>query len=278
MSKPLPTRSLPANPDVAQLKRQAKELLQAYRAGDTDAVAEVTNRYQGSDTGSFALHNAQLVLARSYGFNSWPKLKAFVDGVTIERLADAARAGDLNGVKSMIRARPELVNMDLAETDEHRAIHYAVLNRAPEMVRLLMQNGADARKGIHPYRAATTAFTIARERGYDEIVLVIEQEEQRRNAAKSSNNSTTAKSDELTQAIIDGDEAAVVERLDSEPALVSTPNRRGWTPLHVAAATRNPAIVQLLLGREADPNARALEAVRHSTRPLLEEVGAALQT
>jgi hypothetical protein len=28
------------------------------------------------------LHDAQLVLARSYGFESWPKLKAAVDGVT----------------------------------------------------------------------------------------------------------------------------------------------------------------------------------------------------
>ena len=40
----------------------------------------------------FALHDAQLVLARAYGFGSWPKLEAYVDGVTVQRLADAVTA------------------------------------------------------------------------------------------------------------------------------------------------------------------------------------------
>ena len=78
-----PTRTLRDKPDLAQLKRQAKELLQAFAAGGTDALSEVNAHYHGANPESFALHDAQLVLARSYGFDSWPKLKAFVDGVTV---------------------------------------------------------------------------------------------------------------------------------------------------------------------------------------------------
>ena len=37
----LPTRSLREHPDLDQLKRQAKELLAAFRAGEADAAPEV---------------------------------------------------------------------------------------------------------------------------------------------------------------------------------------------------------------------------------------------
>src|SRR5262245_5137633 len=81
-------------PDLAQLKRQAKELHERFLSGDAAAVAEVHSHVQGARAESFALHDAQLVLARAYGFPSWPKLKAFVDGVTVRRFIEAAAAGD----------------------------------------------------------------------------------------------------------------------------------------------------------------------------------------
>jgi hypothetical protein len=94
-------------------------------------------------------------LARAYGFPSWPKLKAFIDGATVRRLVEAVRDGNLDAVRSMVSARPELVHLDVGENDEHRALHHAVLHRRPEIVRFLMQHGADARKGI--YRAWSTS-------------------------------------------------------------------------------------------------------------------------
>ena len=39
-------------------------------------------RARAADPTAFALHDAQLVLARMYGFDSWPRLKKFVDSVT----------------------------------------------------------------------------------------------------------------------------------------------------------------------------------------------------
>jgi hypothetical protein len=51
--------------------------------------------------------------------------------------------------------------MAMSYGDEHRPIHFAVMNRSPEMVRVLMQHGASARAGIHPHRDTTTARIIA---------------------------------------------------------------------------------------------------------------------
>ncbi len=74
-------RQWPHRPNFDQFKHQAKELLRAYRAGDASAVAEVERHEQAPDLAAFALHNAQRVLARSYGFPSWQKLKSYVQTI-----------------------------------------------------------------------------------------------------------------------------------------------------------------------------------------------------
>src|SRR5437868_8766851 len=124
-SRPIPTRTLSDRPHSDQLKRQAKELLDAFRNGNADAAREVHAHYRGVDSATFALHDAQLVLARAYGFESWPKLKAYVDGITVKRLLQAVRVSDLEEAHAVLRTRPELVNMGVGG-DEHHAIHYAV--------------------------------------------------------------------------------------------------------------------------------------------------------
>src|SRR5260370_42675662 len=94
VNKNVPTRVMREHPDPDQLKRQSKELLRAFRAGEAKAAEEVNAHYRGAHRATFALHDAQLVLARSYGFASWPKLKAYVDGVTVRRFAEGVRAED----------------------------------------------------------------------------------------------------------------------------------------------------------------------------------------
>ena len=186
MKQKLPNRRMRQHPDLNQLKRQAKELLRGFTSADTAAAQEVNAHYDNADPATFALHDAQLVIARSYGFDSWPKLKAYVDGVTIRRLVEAVSAGNLARVRTMLKARPELADMTVSYGDEHRAIHYAVMHRWPQIVRLLMQQGANARAGIHPHRDATSAWTLAKERGYDEIVAIIEDEEKHRGEPEDS--------------------------------------------------------------------------------------------
>jgi len=245
------------HPDLDQLKRQAKELLEAFLAGDHDAAAEVSAHFRDANAPNFALHDAQLVLARSYGFDSWPKLKAYVNGANVKRLADAVRGGDAAQVRATLKSRPELVHMDMATDDEHRALHYAVLHRAPGMVRLLMEYGADARKGIYPHRDATSALTIAMERGYDEIVAIIREEEQRRAAAGNGLNTVAAPApDKLFDATSRGDNATAIAMLEAEPAAIHSCNRDGWTPLHMAAESLNEQLVEWLLQHGADVNRR----------------------
>ncbi|HVJ27297.1 MAG TPA: ankyrin repeat domain-containing protein, partial [Vicinamibacterales bacterium] len=171
----LPTRRLRDRPDLDQLKRQAKELLDGFTAGDAASVAEVGAHFHDADPATFSLQQAQLVLARAYGFDSWPKFKAFVDGATVDRLIGAVRDGRLEDVRALLHQRPELARMSKANFG---VIHYAVLDRRPEMVRLLMQHGASARQGVYPHREATTAHAIAAQRGYADIVRIIEDAEQ----------------------------------------------------------------------------------------------------
>jgi ankyrin repeat protein len=249
-----PTRTLRARPDLNQLRRQAKELLEAFRAGEAEAVAEVNARFRGADAATFALHDAQLVLARSYGFDSWPKLKAFVDGATVRRLAEAVRAGDLSQARALLEARPELARMGI---DNHQVLHFAVADRNAEMVRLLMRHGADAREGVYPHRDATGSLTIASERGYDEIVDIIRDEERRRREARSGQGDAPAP-DDLFRAIGAGEDDRAIAMMEADPALIRTSHPDGWRPLHAAARRLNPRLVAWLLdhGAEADPLAR----------------------
>ena len=99
MKPSLPTRKLPERPDLDYLKRQAKELLDCFSRRRDRRRRGREPFYHDADAAPFALHHAQLVLARSYGYDSWPKLKAYVDGVTISRLTEAVRAGDVEQVR-----------------------------------------------------------------------------------------------------------------------------------------------------------------------------------
>ena len=256
MKRSQPARALREHPDIHQLKRQAKELLAAFHAGEPDAVGEVNAHFRGADRASFALHDAQLVLARSYGFDSWPKLKAYTDGVTAGRLCDAVERGDIATVRAMLARRPEIVNLERPGHGEHRALHVAVLRRDPAMVRLLMENGADARRGIWPHRDATTALRFAIERGYDDIVAIIHQEELRRRGVDQAASAYEINR-ELEDALWSGDQERAVALLEADPTLLKRRHPDGWTVLHRAAGMLQERVVAWLLDRGADVNGRA---------------------
>lgn len=249
----LPTRRLPERPDLDQLKRQAKELLKAFISAEAEAVAEVNAHYHDADPADFALHDAQLVLARAYGFESWPKLKALVDGATVTRLVNAVRADDLAQVRAMLNSRPELAQMS---SDNLQVLHHAVLHRAPEMVRLLMQHGAHARDGVYPHREATSALAIATERGYDDLVAIIKEEEQRHREAKGG-PAGAPEPDALFQAIGSGESDRAIAMMEANPSLIQSCHPlMGWTPLHVAAHRLNARVAAWLLDRGADVTRR----------------------
>ena len=256
------SRTLAAHPDLDQLRRQAKELLAAFRAGDADAAIEVRARYHDADRERFALHDAQLVLARSYGFDSWPKLKAYVDGATVRRLVEAVRATDVAVAESLLERRPELANMEVSGDDEHRAIHYAVIDRSPEMVRLLMRRGADARAGIYPHRDATCALVLAQDRGYDDIVAILLEEEAKRPSTRERQSDSEYYDGALTKAV-KADRPEVVAELLAKGLDPNEPTYLGNVdgavlsaghPLHYCATHGKLAMAEILLEAGADPN------------------------
>jgi ankyrin repeat protein len=252
MSGNPPTRAMRENPDIDQLKHQAKELLEAYRARTPKALAEVDFYHRRATLETFALNDAQFVLARSYGFESWPKLKAAVDGVTAAKLHEAAESGDLETARSLLMRRPEIV--DLAR-GEMRALHMAVLRRDLEMTRLLLEFGADPESGIWPKRDATSAYVIARDRGYEEIFALI-----REALAKRGMRGPTASTEvhqKLHRAFMSGSEAAMVAVYEEHPELAKMCPADGVTPLHQMAGHGALLLMQWLLDHGADINAKS---------------------
>jgi ankyrin repeat protein len=255
---PIPTRRLPARPDLEQLKRQAKELLEAFVSEKPGAIAEVNRFFSGAGREKFALHHSQLVLARSYGFDSWPKLKAFVDVVTISRLIESVRTGNVDDVRAILSVRPELVNREEPSSHGYMALHYAVLERMAEMVRTLMQFGADPRAGtagIHALRAAASPLGIAQDRDYDEIVAIIREQEQQDKGARQIQEGAVA---ELRRAFDVRDDALIVQILSRRPELIGIrmPGSR-WSLLHMATAFLLPQTAAWMLEHGADVNSQA---------------------
>lgn len=260
MRSPLPTRRLPQRPDLEQLRRQAKELLAGFLAGRPDAVEEVARFYRGADPSNFALHDAQLVLARSYGFDSWPKLKAFVDGITITHLIEAVRAGDVEQVTAILRIRPELVNREAPNSHGHMPLHYAVMQCMPEMVRTLMRFGANPHvttAGIYALRDAASPLVIAVERGYDEIADIIREEEKRREQGRPTASDAPA---DLLRAFEVRDEDRAIDSLRRHPELahLRLPDCQ-WTLLHLSSALLMPRVAQWLLDHGANVNEPAAD-------------------
>ncbi|MBC8356336.1 MAG: hypothetical protein H8E66_30525 [Planctomycetes bacterium] len=251
-----PTRSLPDRPSLGQLRKQAKELLRSYQAGESDAIAEVERFETSPDPQFFALTDAQRVLARAYGFASWTKFKHHVDGVNVDAFLRAARAGDRATARRLAEVKPELVNAAGDETDERLAIHFAVLNRDADMTRLLMELGADARRGCWPDRAATTAFTLASDREYHEIVEILSQGEDRQRRERSTAGATIgSKTDEIAEAILSERCDDAIRILESDLSLIGACSNHGATPLHIAALRHNPRMVTWLLARGAPVDA-----------------------
>jgi ankyrin repeat protein len=77
---------LPEHPDLDQARRQAKELLQAARAGDTAALARLA-----AVSAPLTLAGAQLALARELGQPSWPALVREIEARDTAIPADVIR-------------------------------------------------------------------------------------------------------------------------------------------------------------------------------------------
>ena len=98
-------RHFPVRPDLEQLRHQAKDLLRAVRRADPSALAELARHHpRPPEAGAAKLADAQLVLARSYGLASWPRL------VSACRMTDAIWRDDVEAVRALVARDPRLLH------------------------------------------------------------------------------------------------------------------------------------------------------------------------
>jgi ankyrin repeat protein len=77
------TASLPQDPDLDQLRNQARELQRAVRRSEPAALTRVSRWHPDPPPADrFPLTAAQLVLARQHGFASWARMRRYVQIVT----------------------------------------------------------------------------------------------------------------------------------------------------------------------------------------------------
>lgn len=129
----MPHRSLPANPNIDYLRKQARLLLDGQREGDSRALQrlrEFVPRLNNASDETIAsdpikLAEAQFALAREYGYASWSKLKSYVESpshsdadTSYEARIQSADfklavqlidAGNAAGLKRLLASNPLLV-------------------------------------------------------------------------------------------------------------------------------------------------------------------------
>ncbi len=129
-------RVLPARPNLRHLKDQAKDLVNAG--------------------GAKSLAAAQFQVAHTYGFASWPKLKAHVDLLEeAGQLKEAIDQNDLVRVQTMMLKNPSLHSAPLGYAKdgpltwvaECRIPRVAPNRTRLEMAKWMIENGSDVHRG-----------------------------------------------------------------------------------------------------------------------------------
>jgi putative phosphoribosyl transferase len=111
---------IPTHPDLEQYRKQAKDLLKRSALGTPDATERIRQhhprlRHSSHDDirrAVFKLADAQLVIAREHGFESWPKFSAH-----IRSLSSAARSGSFTELITLqgIQLAADIVICDAAK-------------------------------------------------------------------------------------------------------------------------------------------------------------------
>lgn len=130
----MPTKWLPESANLRHLKHQAKDLLRDFRNGQMSAFQRIhefhpkfaDNPNDRMLSQTFALSDAQLTIAREYGYASWPRLKAVIAERRHEELVlshnerlpdgpfkqalDFIDAGDEERLMVQLKQHPDLIN------------------------------------------------------------------------------------------------------------------------------------------------------------------------
>ncbi|HSJ30294.1 MAG TPA: ankyrin repeat domain-containing protein [Longimicrobiales bacterium] len=134
------TRILPVRPNLDHLKNEAKLLRREFARADASAVQRVHAVLPLAT--SLKLTEAQRVIAREYGFPTWPRLRAHVDAMrsvddAVESVLTELVRQNLPAARAILKAEPRI-----ASTSLHVA---AVLGRNEDVSRLIREDPGQVR-------------------------------------------------------------------------------------------------------------------------------------
>jgi len=132
------SRQLPGRANLEHLRNEAKQRLRELRVRDATA----------------RLADAQLAVARAYGFASWRQLKAAVDDRDRERVFAAARAGDLPAVRASLERG---FNPGTAD-GSGRTLHQIAKTLGHEQIELLLREYQERDERSEDVRRAVEAI------------------------------------------------------------------------------------------------------------------------
>ena len=116
------SRGLPEKPHIDVPKREARALLKDWQAKLPEALDRIQRRhpkFHEADRApisaeKFLLSDAQLVVAREYGFSNWTQLKERINANTVTGLLqEAIHNDDRETVVRLLRASPNLLHIPL---------------------------------------------------------------------------------------------------------------------------------------------------------------------
>ena len=159
---------------------------------------------------------------------------------------DAAGTGDLERVRTLLAADPRTL-ADTAWTAARTPLHAAIRGRHVEVVRYLVERGADVNARD---RDGASALNYAAWWGPAEVVaLLVDGGADVRTDVDGRGRSP------LHMAAL-RDQAGIAALLIARGASVDGHHPDGYTPLHIAVSRGQPAVVRALLDGGADPDAR----------------------
>ena len=169
-----------------------------------------------------------------------------VDGEDAWALFEACRDGDLDRVRELIRHDPALVHAQYWYT---QPIHFAVYANRPEVVRVLLDAGAEPGRVRFMDSGWKKLVRRARAMGFDEVRGILEDEVRRRFGYDP-------RFEELGDAMVARDAERVAAVVEARPHLATAADLQGNSAVHWAVMTRQPDLLPLLRGHGANPDAR----------------------
>jgi ankyrin repeat protein len=234
----MPADHLPPRPNLEFYRKQAKALRKAFATGDPAAAARVQAQRPRRTGPGLLLSDAQHVIARELGFESWPKLKKHIEVVT-----------------GPAPTRRRLLSTDLAYNQGRADALLDVLRDglpgALELVRALhprYAGAADAELRAAQLTPDDARLIYARDHGFLSWPDFV------RHAAAVRQGKAAEPFLAAFEAIQTGDLGALARALRDDPALVNAGGTNGNTLLSLAVSVRQAGAVRLLLDAGADPN------------------------